>query len=70
MKALKMVNLRLALFRHLVIAHFARLRSICAHTANFWSLLIWGWMWPMLFVRIAICHGGAYAFEGGKVVAQ
>lgn len=40
MKALKMVGLALALFGLDVMTHLARFRSMCAQSANFWSLLI------------------------------
>ena len=52
MNALKIVGLSLALFGLHVIAHFVRFRSMCAHSANFWRLLIWGWRWFMWFVRM------------------
>lgn len=48
-----MVGLSLALFGVSVIAHFLRFRSMCVHSTDFWSLLIWGWRWFMLFVKMA-----------------
>ena len=40
------------LFGHLVIAHLERLRSRYAHSENFWSLWICGWMCVTLSVRM------------------
>ena len=38
--ALKVLGLSLDLLGHPVMVHLDRLRSICAHSANFWSLVI------------------------------
>ena len=48
-----MVGFSLELFGQLVVAEFERLRSICDHFANLWSLVICGWICCMLFVIIA-----------------
>ena len=40
MNALKVLGLSLDLLGHPVMAHFDKLRSICAHSANFWSFVI------------------------------
>ena len=37
-----MVGLRFDLFGQPVRAHLAKLRSMCAHSANFCNLVIWG----------------------------
>lgn len=36
-----MVGLNLALFGQHVMAHLARVRSMCAHSAIYWILFIW-----------------------------
>ena len=50
MYALKVLGLSFDLLGHPVMAHLDRLRSMCDHSANFWSLVIWGWMCCMLSV--------------------
>lgn len=40
MKSSKMMGLSLALFMLRAMAHLTRFRSMCALSANFWSLLI------------------------------
>lgn len=42
MNALKTLGLSLDLLGLPVTLHLARLRSMCAHYANFWSFVIWG----------------------------
>ena len=41
------------LLGHPMIAHLERLRSRCAHSKNFWSLKICGWICVMLSVNMA-----------------
>ena len=48
-----MLGLSLDLLGQPVMAHLDRLRSICDHSVNFCSLIIWGWICFMLSVRIA-----------------
>lgn len=65
----------LALLRLLVMTHLARLRSVCAHSANFVSFSICGWrlsMLSMLSLRMAkscICRGSACVGGCIEVVA-
>ena len=40
--ALYVLGLSFDLLGHPVMAHLARLRSICDHSANFCNLIIWG----------------------------
>ena len=42
MYVLKVLGLSFDLLRHPVMTHLDRLRSMCAHSTNFWSLVIWG----------------------------
>jgi hypothetical protein len=52
-----------------VMAHLARLRSMCAHSANFCNLVIWGWMFYIVSDRMA--RSSAYAdvvHEDGDVL--
>ena len=51
--ALKVLDFSLDLLRHLVMTHFERLRSICDHFANLWSLISCSWICFILSVIIA-----------------
>ena len=54
MNALKTLGLSLDLLG--LHVHLARLRSMCAHFANFWSLMIWGcslWRPPVRRARLS-----------------
>ena len=53
MYALKVFGLDLDLLGHHVMAHLDKLRSICDHSTNYWSLTIWGWRCGMLSLVIA-----------------
>ena len=57
--ALNVFGLSFDLLGHPVIAYFARLRSISDHSANFCSLVIWGWTCCILLVIMA--KSSAYA---------
>ena len=59
MNTLNMLDLSLDLLGYPVMAYLDKLRSICAHSANFWSLFIWGWIFRTLSEMLAI--SSAYA---------
>lgn len=42
MYALNVLGFSFDLLGHPVIVHFERLRSMCDHSANFYSFVIWG----------------------------
>ena len=54
-----MLGLNFDLLGYPVMTHFERLRSMCDHSANFYSLIIWSWMCCMLLDIMA--RSSAYA---------
>ena len=59
MNVLNMLGLSLDLLGHPVMARLTKYRSICAHSANYWILLIWGWIFCTLSEMMA--RSSAYA---------
>ena len=66
---LRVLGFNLDLLGHLVITHFERLRSMCDHFMNLWSLVTCGWICFILSVIIAriICVCCCGTCDGGCI---